>query len=343
MAILVPGVITPPPIEGVFVPDNGIRSVITWITPGGEEVPLTGNIEGVNAGVIVQPGLKGFDSPAISLILDEMPSQDGSMYRSKRAPTRELFIPLFLWAPDRTQFLALKRALINAMSPDDGIGTLRIVEPSTGSCRYIRCFLSSGLEGDDTTGNGFTYAAYGVVLHAPDPYWYGQSQDVVIQMSETHPINFFTGKDRGSVGEATGPFTVPGIHLSSTYIPPSGRIITVDGDVSAWPVWKVTGANATSFTLRNTITNQFGETVTKSLTLNHNFSPSGDTVTVDSRPGMKTVTSATTGNIYFELGPDPSFWALKAGFNNVEISLMSSSVDVTGSVLLTYQPRYRGA
>lgn len=341
MAILVPGVVTPPPVDGGV--DVSLRSVLTWITPSGEEIPLTGNIEGVNAGVIVQPGLKGFDSPPITLVLDEMPSQDGSLYRSKRAPTRELFVPLFLWAPDRSQFLALRRALVNAMSPDNGIGTLRVDEPSDNSTRFIRCYLAGGMEGDDSTGNGFTYAAYGAVLHAPDPYWYGDTHTVDIELSNVAPINFFTGKNRGDVNEGTGPFIVPGIHLSTVYVPPSGRTLTVDGDVETWPVWTVAGKNATTFTLKNSVIDRDGNTVVKALTLNHDFTAAGDTVTIDSRPGKKTANSVSLGNVYYELGADPSFWSLQSGLNNVEITLSGGGLGVTGSVLLAYQPRYRGA
>lgn len=341
MPIPVLGVIAPPPtppIDDGGKPDTtgNARSVITWTTAQGVPMPLTGDISSDNSGVIVQPGLKGFDSPPITLVLDEMPSQDGSAFRSKRSPTRELFIPLFLWAPDRAQYLMLRRSLINAMSPDMGIGTLCVEEPSMGTKRFIRCYLSDGMEGDDTQSlsNGYTYGSYGVVLHAPDPYWYGSPLAEVMALSTTPPINFYTGKSRGAVDESTGPFIVPGLHLSSTYIPSGNRTLTITGGVNSWPVWKVESSGATSFTLWN-------KTSDKKLILNHAFA-AGDTVTIDSRPGHKTAISQNSGNVYSELGPDPQFWPLLAGVNTVEVNLQGGGLGVNGTVTLTYEPRYRG-
>lgn len=336
MPILAPGAVTPPPVIGPeTLPSD--RTVITWISANGEEIPLTGDISGDTTGVIVQPGLRGFDSPAISLVMDEMPAQDGSVFRSKRSPTRELMIPLFLWAPTRADYLSLRRQLINQMSPDDGIGTLRVYEPSLESTRYIRCYLSSGMEGDDTASltNGYTYGSYGVILHAPDPYFYGPTINERIELSTVTPINFYTGKNRGDPTESTGPFMVPGLHLSSSYIPAGNRTINIDGAVEAWPIWTVTTASANSFTLWN-------KTTDKLLTLNHVFPAGGDTVTIDSRPGFKTVTSALNGNVYSELAANPSFWSLKAGDNEVEVDLASSGTGVSGVVTLQYDPRYRG-
>lgn len=341
MPIPVLGAVTPlpptPPID-IIPPDDArnTRSILTWISAQGVSIPLTGDISFDNAGVIVQPGLKGFDSPPITLVLDELPSQDGSAFRSKRSPTRELFIPLFLWAPDRSQYLMLRRSLINAMSPDMGIGTLDVQEPAMGTRRSIQCYLSSGMEGDDTQSlnNGFTYGSYGVILHAPDPYWYGEALTEVLTLSTTPPINFFTGKSRGAADEATGPFMVPGLHLSSNYIPSGNRTLTITGGVNSWPIWKVESSGATAFTLWN-------KTSGKKLMLNHTFG-AGDTITIDCRPGHKTVISQNAGNVYSELGPDPQFWPLLSGVNTVEVDLQGSGLDVNGTVTLTYEPRYRG-
>jgi hypothetical protein len=223
------------------------------------------------------------------------------------------------------------------MSPDNGIGILSIEEPSTNSTRSIRCYLVSGLEGDESQlSNGFTYAAYGAVLHAPDPYWYGPTVTEVMELTTVSPVNFYTGKNRGDPTEGTGPFIVPGIHLSSSFIPSGNRTLNIDGGVDTWPVWTVHTSNANSFTLWN-------HTTDKQLTLNHTFPTGGDTVTIDTRPGFKTATSANTGNIYSELAANPSFWALKNGDNEIEVDLKSGGIGVSGVITMTYEPRYRGA
>lgn len=353
----IPAVAVAPPLSGGGTPDNpgtpevvvapSVRSAIYWIASDKTEVLLTGDITGTASGIIVQPGIKGFDAPPYNLALDDLPALDGSAYRNVRATTRELFVPLFLWAPSRGQLVKLKRDLVSRFNPKKGIGTLKVVETDDDgnlSSRFIDCFYSGGMEGDEQEGYGFTFCTFGVILQAPDPYWYGEKQiPAPTGLAGKPPVNFFTGKDRGAAGELTGPF-LPNVHLSQQNQPNNQYLIAVNGDVPSWPVWTITGANCDRFTL--TRVGQSGEP-DAALILNYTFPAGGDVVIIDTRPGYKTVRNSAGTNLWPNLGPNPHLWFLKEGSNNVLIQLSliggGSPVTITGNAKLEFYPRYLGA
>lgn len=321
-----------PPVIPVFSRWN--RSVITWTPATQNPVLLTGDISGYHAGVVVQPGIKGFDNPPFDLDLDELPALDGSSFRFVRATTRELMLPLFLWAPNRELLLEVKRNILKAFNPKKGPGILQVTE-GDGSSRSIGCFYSSGLEGDEGDGAGFTYCKFGLILKAPVPFWYGDQITIPFDISEPVHVNFYNL-------DGTHGFMNPGLHISTSQFDPTGAIISTSGDVDSWPVWKVTCTKTSQFLLNNLTTGD-------SLVLNHDFGATGDTVTIDTNPGVKTVVSARDGNVWSELGPSPKLWPIPDGDSEVQIKLLRGDTyppgadRAVGHVELSYRPQYLGA
>lgn len=329
---------------------QGGRTYISWIGADGSETVLTDDISDGTAGVVVQTGIKGFDSPPFVLNFDDLPSLDGSAFRSVRAPMREILIPVFVWAPTRGQFVNLRRAFINKFNPKNGVGTLKVVETDddgSQSARYIDCYYLSGLDGDTKTPAELTYGTYGIILRAPDPWWYGAMQTKNFNISGATPLNFYTGKAVGSVGEHTGNFLdakPPPIipwNLSPTLMANGvAQTVSILGDTDTWPVWTVTGKGGAQLTMTNLTTG-------KSLQLNYDFTAAGDVVTIDTRPGVKTAVNNAGTNVWQYFGPNPKLWEFKAGDNLVSISYTLSggsvSTSTTGTLSMQYKPRYAGA
>lgn len=357
MPILTPGVAipTPPPITDPEIPVTpepqilpSYRRKISWVTPAlstaassRTEIPLTGDIRGLKAGIIVQPGVKGLDAAPYSLKLDDLPALDGSVFRSVRATTREIMLPLFLWAPDRAALVDLKRSLLKAMNPRKGSGTLVLVETDADgntSTRYIDCLYAGGLEGDEAEGRDFICCVYGLTLQAPDPFFYGSltgpGQEYVFD--STKPVNFFTGKPTGDPNEHVGPF-LP-IHLSiSTYVGDQTYVISNVGDLEAWPVWTIAATGAKTVTMQQLDT---GET----FSLDYGFSSKSDLVTIDTRPGFKTVSNSAGQSLWGSVG-NSNMFRLQPGTNRIKITFTPSSdvAVVSANVKYTFYPKYLGA
>lgn len=318
---------------------NGVRSSISWIDSRNNEVILTGNVVGGTAGIIVSPGIKGFDAPPYTLSIDELPAQDGAAFRSVRATARELFVPLFLWAPTRGQLVNLKRDLVSRLIPKFGKGILKVVETDDFgvlSARYIDCYYSSGMEGDEQDAGQFTYCNFGLILKAVNPWWYGNPITAGYNLANITPVNFFTGKAKGVAGNF-----LPFSGLSNVWLATGApQTITIAGDVETWPVWTITGKGGAQFTLSNLTTG-------KSLTLNYDFTATGDTVTIDTRPGVKTAVNSANANVWQYFGPNPKLWEFLPGDNQVSFALTlaggATSANISGNVSFTYRPRYSGA
>lgn len=340
----IPGGLTSTSPDGsVLMPTNGVRTAISWIDAIGHEVMLTGNISGDSAGIIVQPGIKGFDAPPYTLNLDELPALDGAAIRSVRATSREIFLPLFLWAPTRGQLVNLKRALVARLVPKFGKGVLKVVETDDSgnlTARYIDCYYSGGMEGDEQDAGQFTYCTFGVILKAPDSWWYGDSISKAFNLAGASPVNFFTGKARGSVNETTGAF-LPFAGLSGVWVATGvPQTISIVGDVETWPVWTLIGKGGAQFTMQNLTTG-------KGLVLNYDFTANGDVVTIDTRPGIKTAVNSAGTNVWQYFGPNPKLWEFLPGDNSVSFALTlaggASSTSITGNIGLSYKPRFSGA
>lgn len=321
------------------------RSEIIWTAANGSSVLLTGDISGWNSGVIVQPGIKGFDAPPYDLQLEEYPSLDGSVYRGVRAQARELMIPLFIWAPDRPGLLELKRRVVNLFNPKRGLGTLRVTE-GDGSSRVIRCFYASGLEGDEQEAAQFTWCKFGLVLQAPDPFWYGDNISLTFDRSSANIVNFYDGRGVRDGEQIITPGPFFGMHISSDTPPGGTSQISISGDEDTWPLWTITGYRGSRVVLNN-------ETTNKSFILEYeaDHTETGKVIRIDSRPGRKWVYEGQMVNGEFiretNLWPyleSRDLWPIPEGDSraSIEIHAIPAS-EPRGTVVLEYEPKFLGA
>ncbi|MEU4579981.1 hypothetical protein [Nonomuraea sp. NPDC023979] len=309
----------------------GPKTTIELATPkdvaagSGGVYTSTYNLTSGADGIITLPGLKGFDAPPYSLFYDELAALDGGYPRHSRATSRELFIPVFLTAPDRPGLLALKRGLIAALNPTLGPCRITFTE-GDGSRRFIDAYYVDGARGDEGQDiSGLLWLKYGLIFRALDPFFYsGSAQTIKFTTGSLEVIPFFGEPflGRSFINKAHS------LNGSST--------ITITGDVDTWPTWTIHGP-ATSMTFTRKVPNAPDQ----AFTVNAGLSES-QTLVIDTRPRRKSVIDPVTGeNLWRLLGPSPNLWPISPGLNEVFIDV--ANVGAETSVSLTYSPRFQSA
>lgn len=290
----------------------------------GEEIPLTLFTGREWPAVVMQPGATGLDMPPFALFSDDSPNLDGSIYRSARASAREIMIPVYLYGVDRQTINGLKRRFFQALNPKRGYCLLKFTEGS-GQTRQLSAYYKGGMEGSEGTDTaGFTWARYGLTFTAMDP-WFYQDQD------ETTTWNFGTADPFLSTTAAFFPVNISDGVMGG---PGENLVITNPGDIEAWPIWRLRGP-IKSFTLKS----QAGETVKASAPSDgSDLVPAGRILTIDTRPGKKTVKDDLGANYWSRLDTNPVFWSVEPGESNASITVVAGSGKA--SVVLTFQPRY---
>lgn len=287
----------------------------------GEEISLTGYQSGAWPTIVIQPGASGLDMPPFDLHSDDSPNLDGSIYRGVRAVQREILLPVFVYGIDRKTFLQFKRKLASALNPKNGHCVLTFME-SDGVARRIQCYYKGGMEGNESSDfSGFRWISYGIQLAAMDPWFYGDAQ-VAASWSFGTSLPFL-----GT--ESFLPLTLsPGTQATD--------ILTVEnpGDIEAWPIWKLTGP-LRSFTFTGPEGTSWGIPANEDET---DVLAEGRTLTVDCRPGFKTVKDDLGINYFPALSANPSLWSLPAGTSTVQTELVAGSG--LASVAMSLNPRY---
>ncbi|MGW2919527.1 phage tail domain-containing protein [Streptomyces angustmyceticus] len=290
----------------------------------GEEIPLTAFEDTTWPAIIMQSGATGLDLPPFGLFSDESPNLDGSIFRSARAAAREIMIPVYLHGIDRQTVNQLKRKLFQSLNPKRGYCLLRFTE-GNGSTRHLSAYYKGGMEGAEGTDSaGFTWARYGLTFTAMDPWFY---QD----RSESVRWDFGTGEPLLS---ATAPF-LP-MHIADGVMggPGDSLVISNPGDIEAWPIWKLYGP-IKSFTLSSPA----GESIKASPAAGGaDLVPSGRVLTIDTRPGKKTVKDDTGLNYWDKLDKNPMFWSVEPGDTNAGVSVVTGAGKA--AVGLSFRPRY---
>lgn len=297
---------------------------LVWVpsAPGAQVVNLTLGQGVTNNGIVVQPGVKGFDAPIFQHSHTETPGIDGGHYNATRVPPREIFIPVYIEGADRGQFLQRKRAFLSAISPLGSLtpGRLYITE-GDGSTRTIDLHYFDGAEGDENVdAAGFHWCKYGLRFVAMDPYFYASSTVTRTWTGDVEDMLPFFGS----------PFF--GLALNRTLSFNGEVTLDTVGDVDSWPVWIIEGP-IQSATFINHSLNQTFELIYQI--------EEGEIVTIDTRPGKKTVRSETGLNLWEFLGPNPQMWPVGPQSNQVEIFV--NGVTNNTSVTISYLPRYLSA
>jgi hypothetical protein len=285
----------------------------SWLDPLGVETVLSNPPT-----LAVLAGPTGLDLPPASLIEEEVPFQPGARERTAKILPRNVELPLEVAGADRAAFRALIRTLAYALSPARGAGKLR-VRIAGGAARDLTCRCLSGFEGDEGLQAGVdTWRDSLLHFRATDPYWYDTAPQLVPFGAGAGAALFF-------------PFfpirLLPNAILADV-------VVTNPGDVEAWPIWHITGPGST---IVLTLTQG---TTTQSLELDTTLL-GGETITVDTRPGAKTITSGTGASLWATLAPLSALWALPSGASTVRVGMAGSTS--ASSVLLDYTPRYSTA
>lgn len=276
-----------------------VAEAIEWVAADGTTTALS-----------VDWDVFGRFMPPIRRNEETVPLQPGARLRNAVHDVREVLLTLILTGASESALRASLRALTAAFDPSRGDGKLRVTAPDSVQ-RELTCRYSGGLELSERLGSdsGPGWQEVPALFRAVDPYWYDASSTVQTFTSGA-PQTFFP---------------IPPVRLSSSTVF-SSTAVDNSGDVSTWPVWTVTGPG-TNLVLRNLTTG-------KSLALTYTLA-AGETLTIDTRRGAKTVVSGAGVNLYPHLASPPQLWELQRGSNIVQVEL--SSVTPSSSVVLSYK------
>ncbi|MEU8948782.1 phage tail domain-containing protein [Streptomyces sp. NPDC048489] len=288
----------------------------------GDEIPLTGFINSHWPAMMLQPGAVGLDMPPFEIFSDDSPNLDGSIYRGHRAAAREILLPVFIYGIDRSSMKRLKRQISSALNPRNGFAVLTFME-SDGVIRRLTCYYKGGMEGaEGQDTSGFRWVSYGIQLTALDPWFYGEDEVAA---------SWSFGTAQPMLGKFL-PLTIGKGETSSGKL-----VVTNPGDIEAWPVWTLKGP-IQSFKLKGPdgkATFQIPAPAGGG-----NAVAAGRTLTVDCRPGFKTLLDDQGNNYFPQLSANPSLWSLPSGTSTIDATLVSGSG--SPSVTLTFTPRYAG-
>ncbi|MEV0472322.1 phage tail domain-containing protein [Streptomyces prunicolor] len=286
----------------------------------GEEIPLTGFKSSSWPAIVLQPGVSGLDLPPFDLHTDDSPNLDGSMFRGARAVARQVLLPVFVYGIDRRTLRDFKRKLANALNPKAGYCVLTFVEQD-GIPRRLQCYYTGGMEGNESADTaGFSWISYGIQLNAVSPWFYSDTQQAA---------SWSFGTAQPFLGNPFFP-----VRLDDGT--PSSSTLTVDnpGDIEAWPVWSITGP-LKEFEFTGPDGTRFGIPAQAG---GADCLQSGRTLTIDCRPGYKTVKDDQGTNYFPLMSSNPSLWSVPSGTSTFQTDLVSGSG--TPTVKMALDPRY---
>lgn len=282
------------------------KEYISFIDPGGVEHDLSGS-----ANIDIALGATGRFMPQFDITEQQVPFVPGSRLRNIAVKAREVDLPIEITALSTSDLRNVLRTTLNWFNPLKGDGQLKVIAED-GTTRVLNCRYQSGLEVQET---GMTWIKSSLVLKAYDPYWYDLNPTITTYTTGTPPT-FFP--------------MFPMKLTSSTVF--SGATVTNNGDVETWPIWIIKGPGDTIY-LNN---------LTTGASLNINYSLGiGEYITIDTRPGFKTVTKNDGTNLFSYLSNTSSLWDLIAGANQIQIQMQNATTQ--SAVQLSYTNRYWGA
>jgi hypothetical protein len=288
-----------------------MSETLTWVDADGVAHDLTDA-----NGARLLKGVEGRFMPPVSFIEEEVPLQPGARLRRPKTLPREVTLPVLFQAADASAMRAALRAWLRELNVDKGPGILRVLAPG-GDTRELNCMYAGGLEiveNDATAAPTWQRAV--LVFRAVDPYWYDGADT-----TETFTL--------GAPAATFFPFFPLSLSASEVL---AADAVDNGGDVDAWPRWVITGPG-TDPVLKNITT---GETLALTYEL-----AAGETITIDTAPGAKTIVGPDGSSIFEDLTAGSALWALAPGANALSIEL--NAADGSSSVELAYRQGYLGA
>lgn len=280
-----------------------MAETILWVDPDGGETILDAewNVEGRFA---ADPQ---FESEGI-------PGQPGERLRAVRHGVHEFTMPFWLTDSSEESLRTQLRSTIYKMDPTRGPGRLRVVAPG-GDQREIFCRVAAGLGISEVLGqdSGFYAQRITPLFRAFDPYWYSVGDTAIVYTGEAEVKTFF-------------PFFPMWLSAGDVFVSDQ---IGNPGDFEAWPVWTFSGPG-TNIVVSNLTTK-------KSFALNYTLGTS-EVLTVDTRPGAKTVLLADGTSVFSNLTATSKLWSIAQGTNDIRVSMNSKAA--TSYVRLAFRARY---
>lgn len=277
----------------------------TWIPPEGDELDL-----------IVERNVEGHFAPSATFTIDSSPLTDGAFVRQVRHEPKRLTLPIIIKGTDRVDVRQKVTSLLRSMNPKRGPGALRRRLDEYESYKYLpRVYVEDGLQLSeiDSSTSGKCWQRIGLLLLAEDPYWWDESVEQFTFEYEATTSTFF-------------PFFPLSLLASSVF---GLSTVSNDGDVEAFPLIYIEGPGSSIY-VRNITTGAF-------LHLDMNLL-AGETITVDTRPGYKTITKQDGTNLFSYQGTGSSLFSLDRGSNQIQIEI--SSADPDTSVSFAFQQRW---
>lgn len=263
--------------------------------------------------------LSGIDSPKLALQEKFAPYQDGSTYIDALYQPRDIVVEgAISGSPvDLTAIATARRAIIAALNPKYGVGTLTYTW-NGGTLSIPAIPVSSPVLPNKLSKE--PYQRFQITFHCPDPYWRTVSATVVpiiyLGYSMEFPVEFLPG----------------GILLSELGgIKGQTANITIVGDVPS-PLTMVFYGPADNPKITNTTTGEFVRIV-KTLT-------AVEAATVTTNFGNKTVTIGGVNAMQY-LDLQSTFFQLQPGTNQLEC--WEDGENVGSTVSISYYDRYIGA
>src|ERR1041385_265445 len=283
--------------------------IITWFDSDGNphslsDFPFFGMLRGRQ---------NAFMPPARH-IEDRVPMQNGARFRNSFFEPRSVDLPFHVEDTDEDVLRAHLRNIMGWFNPYNGDGQLEIAHGST--VRRLNCRYQDGLGLDESDqNNGVYWQDFVLTLRAADPFWY--------DVTPTHV-------DYAAAGGGTLYFfPILPMQLITSAVFGTSDIVN-SGDVEAWPVWTIDGPTSGGLVLTNNTSGLTFELSGLVLTL-------GQTLTIDTRPGHKTIKRDDGSNRMGD-GFSGSMWPLVRGTNNLTVNLGGS--DTNSRVQLDYHQGY---
>lgn len=284
---------------------------LTWTSPDGSTVITLSDFGGNPWGVTTLSGATGFGMPDFTYYETASPSFDGSLVRGVRAGARDINLPLLLWGSNRAQCLENFHGLLSALNPRNGMGTLTVAPADGSPARSIGAYYNGGFAGqDDDQAWGMSHMTAVLALRCPQPFFLGDPTVTTLQIAYGDTF-----------------FPVLPVQLVANQILGNTTLIN-DGDADAFPIYTITGpvANPSITNITNGTYIRFTTTLS-----------AGDSITIDTREGVKTVTKNGT-NFYSSLLSGSTLAPLQPGANQMTFTMANATIDTQTTI--TFQKRY---
>jgi phage-related protein len=284
-----------------------------WIDPTGQTTDL-----------VVSWDLNGRWMPPVSFITDKLPGRNGDVLRHTRLEPRVVTLPVNVSATCTTgnPLADVQTSLSNlvyAMLPTRGDGKLRVTN-ANGQQFDLTCRYSGGLEMPEKFGqtSSRNYQKATLSFIANDPVWTSTST-TIIDYTSASAVPFF-------------PFFP--LHLSTSQIVVS-TFVTNPGTMESWPIWTIYGPGSNILLVQQDTGEIMDFSNSGGLTI-----PLGESIIIDTTPGVKTVTLGSDGsNLWKYLTDNSSLWAIPAG--GAQIQLQMAGTTPGNSVMrLSFVSRY---